>query len=410
MSEKEVSRLIILGAGASVDCGFYPTGTQLMKIAKEIIDFDRGADKSDLKFLRKMIESHPTSIDAYIAGISNTGEQYRIKSLIASTIITSTILSSTRQEIFDKNWYFSVWQLIEENLRKFETGDDKIAALKKLTHIRIITFNYDVSLEIFLWQRVKANFAEYKKAKESFEIITTEMIHHVYGQIATWEEIIAISDGGLVETLGSIFLAYRESLASIPENSMRNISDLLVSVSEMKSKFLCAIYNIMVSNLDGNFVNRINVIADKDRIGVSKELTEIVSEDVNWDMVYILGYGFDSINNQRINLKKINWQKGCFVTNYGGNKKIERVIYEELGREIFYPEYLVDHANKTSADHPDYVNPNKDLEYRIPLISSSEATVKKALDDEFSLIEKIDKPLTIRTDRNLWLALKNRNL
>ncbi len=357
-----------------------------------------------------MIESHPTSIDAYIAGISNTGERYRIKSLIASTIITSTILSSTRQEIFDKNWYFSVWQLIEENLRKFETGDDKIAALKKLTHIRIITFNYDVSLEIFLWQRVKANFAEYEKAKESFKIIATEMIHHVYGQITTWEEIIAISEGGLVETLGSIFLEYRESLASIPENSMRNISDLLVSVSQMKSKFLCAIYNIMVSNLGGNFVNRINVIADKDRIGVSKELTEIVREDVNWDMVYILGYGFDSINNQRINLKKINWQKGCFVTNYDGNKKIERVIYEELGREIFYLEYLVDHANKTSADHPDYVNPNKDLEYRIPLISSSDATVKKALDDEFSLIEKIDKPLTIRTDRNLWLALKNRNL
>ena len=117
MSEDKLTRLIILGAGASVDCGLYPTGVQFVEIAEKILPMFRNALAADLKhclsktclknyfylsnedghpietWLKKILQARPLSIDAYISSLSNKDEQEFLRSLILSIIINCTSYS-----------------------------------------------------------------------------------------------------------------------------------------------------------------------------------------------------------------------------------------------------------------------------------------------------------------------------
>ena len=128
-----------------------------------------------------------------------------------------------------------------------------------------------------------------------------------------------------------------------------------------------------------------------ERSEIKKGITKLFNDE-SLENIYILGYGFDPANNKLINLRNIKWRKGCFVTNFEGNKRSERIIYNELSR-------LVRENIFGSAVGRDYKR-----EFRIPLISKE--SVKGAL-GAFSLLEELEVPdMVIRTDLTPYVAMQ----
>ena len=121
----------------------------------------------------------------------------------------------------------------------------------------------------------------------------------------------------------------------------------------------------------------------------------------NWDVIYILGYGFDETNNEALGLKNIKYQKGCFVTNYASdeskiNQRLERLILDELLSRNYGRV-----GNPIIRKVGDPLGAKK---YFVPLISHK--SVSHALKEEFSLLENPDSPLIIETNLTPYLELK----
>lgn len=206
MSNQEQNRLIILGAGASVECGFYPTGAQLIELAKKVgkilenekvlqefygdsqYEMHKASFNYSKNFLNNLVRTNHSSIDTHIALIDNENEQKFLKSFLFSAILASTAYSDFIDN-FDNNWYPELSKLIFPVLSSEDNDESKIEAIReKLKFIQIITFNYDVSLEIYLLERSKQYFRNVQKCFEAFDLIC-EKIFHVYGQILNKEEI-----------------------------------------------------------------------------------------------------------------------------------------------------------------------------------------------------------------------------
>ncbi|MBU6140815.1 MAG: hypothetical protein KGP29_04585 [Proteobacteria bacterium] len=416
MSKDELSRLIILGAGASVDCGMYPTGSQFVEIAERIISgnitsyFAKSVLSTSLEWqinrewfiatLSKLIEARPSSIDSYISSISDERERGLLKSLIVAIIIASTAYSRVNSQRFKDNWYFSIWQLIEKNLRACD-DDKKIERLKLICgRIKIITFNYDVSLEMYLLQRLKQNFSSknLNLLPEAFKVIVDEMITHVYGRVAGHEEIFKDSGGFFDEVRLSEkqFSSDREvmSLGKLMKENEGFVGVFGWRVGEegeeykdVYSAFLSTILVVMLSIKD-DLINAIDVVGHE-REAAKKEINNLVSQ--GWDLLYILGYGFDEANNQILHLKDLNWKGGCFVTNYAVsemnvNQRLERVILDDL-------------LSRTHDSESIEIK-----SFKIPLISHK--TVSEALKIDFGLLEKPKVPIKIRTSLTPYLELK----
>ncbi len=399
-------RLIILGAGASVDCGLYPTGVQFVEIAEKILSARErvpnnqpGERSRHYQYvlsserirpaLKKLISANPSSIDAYISGINSPEEKLILKALIVSILRVCTTYSEAFSDRFKNNWYFSIWQLIELELRNCSTDADKIKKLESAI-FRIVTFNYDISLELFLWRRIQDNFRGKTKKKQALKIIAEKIITHVYGRIGDWREVVNGGDYSKCKNLEFKDFSKTEAryfdmttiLSKDPDMLTSRVSCLVEEILEQIEK----------KKNERQFViellNDICVIGHE-RSEIKKVITDLF-HNKPWDTIYILGYGFDPANNKLINLRNIKWRKGCFVTNFKGNKRSERIIYNELSRPM--------------RDDPNAKDGNGKREFRIPLISKR--SVKGAL-GAFSLLEELEVPdMVIRTDLTPYVAMQ----
>ncbi len=440
MSEnKELSRLVILGAGASVECGVYPTGAQFLEIAEKILPMFRGAfnhkdaslkhclaetrlkdcnhlsnqDQHPIEnWLQKIIQARPSSIDSYISSISNQNEQEFLKSLILSIILNCTCYSEAYPEYFEQNWYFSVWQLISSKIADCKNDDEKLARLNEDSFVKsfkIMTFNYDVSLEFYLWQRIKDNFKSENldKAKDFFKKLVNHCIEHIYGQILNPPEIIENIQDLMMQHFERIKGDFRPKNITLPR-VYKNISEILshqdkheiennllaqysakIDIAKYPSKARLELRNLFYSSVlemscyffsdkRSEFRKRIEVII----VGKGKKISSITQS--NWDVVYILGYGFDQTNNEILGLKEIKYKKGCFVTNYASdedkiNQRLERLIYDLLSR---FQDGLK------------------------PRISHKSVSSALSLKEDFSLFENLTSPLEIQTNLTPYLELK----
>jgi hypothetical protein len=403
-------RLIILGAGASVDCGLYPTGVQFVEIAEKILSAKElvannqpGGEKfhqhvlssKRIRFaLEKLISANPSSIDAYISGINSLKEKLILKALIVSILRVCTTYSEAFSDRFKNNWYFSIWQLIELELRNCSTDAEKIKKLENAI-FRIVTFNYDISLELFLWKRIQDNFRGKEEKEQALVIIAEKIITHVYGRIGHWREVVNGGDYSKCENL--IFNNFSETeakafdmttvLSKHPEILTARVLSLVEKILEQtdveeKNKNESQVVTELLSDI---------CVIGHERSEIKKGITKLFNDE-SLENIYILGYGFDPANNKLINLRNIKWRKGCFVTNFEGNKRSERIIYNELSR-------LVRENIFGSAVGKDYKR-----EFRIPLISKE--SVKGAL-GAFSLLEELEVPdMVIRTDLTPYVAMQ----
>ncbi len=303
--------VLILGAGASWHYG-YPTGEELpKKILKEsnkIIEIINRNDNTfknlslhslDKKNLETLIQkiNHDNTVNIDSLLTLNKSLEKEAKFLIALTLLKyedeSQMILEDENNKNRGNWYK---YLIHSITSTCKTKEDLV---KSLENLKIITFNYDMSLEYFLWSRLKNTelFEDYK------DLFSDLKIHHVYGQLYN-HDLLSNSEHtyGKYKNLDYSNLSYLESLIKLANNSKLEI------IGENKSQ--------------NNVPNYKEFYAEVKKI-------------------YFLGYGFDENNNALIGLNddSIPKETDLFFTNYNNLQKINDLIKELFPKWYNQPDW-----------------------------------------------------------------------
>ncbi len=180
--------LLILGAGASVNFGF-PLGLALLW---KIIDFlnentkefyalcHKGFDETYIKKFRKALSCEDTSIDSFL--------EYNKEFLVIGKVsialallpceITENLFVNAKDR--ERNWYQLLFGRLSRDCPFDKFQDNKL---------RIITFNYDRSLEQFLYERIQSKYNSESEADCIAKVKSIPIIH-VHGRLGClpWQE------------------------------------------------------------------------------------------------------------------------------------------------------------------------------------------------------------------------------
>ncbi len=289
--------VFILGAGASRPYG-YPTGAELRRIicsnfttklnklltGDNIIDNDNLSPEvyESIKFARAFRDSDIKSIDRFLA---INPEFSDIGKMAIAMLILDAEKTDISQDDLEGNWYFHLYNKMIET---FTTGQ----AFKSFGENKVIfiTFNYDRSLEYYLFSRLKSLYYKISDS-EIIEQINKIPIYHVYGQV----DVLPWQGGS--KTYGSRY-SYHE----------------------------------------------FNIIKDRIRIIFERTGTEI--ENIRTaigqaELICFLGFGYDKTNMKVIGLpESINAQTNIFGTALEATKKEKGdiITYLTSTKEIQYPD------------------------------------------------------------------------
>lgn len=273
----EEPTVLILGAGAS--CNYhYPTGEQLIEKIRGSITPNKLSSKnhtSDYQLWHDLTLYNPLSIDFFLH--KHPKHQERGKFHIAKQIILCEQLTAEGSLSInigtDKkggDWHRYLWTALLD-------GCDVPEDIHK-NKLSIITFNYDMSLEFFLYKKIhRLDFLK----DEGVKFFNTLNIHHVYGSIYKKNEI-------------NYYGLYREKDAHDTEEAALRYAKNIQVIGEERMK---------------------------EEVSFSNWLDEAKK-------IFILGFGFDLQNLQFLNLKKYTRKPEVFThyTNLGNSKKIEKRI------------------------------------------------------------------------------------
>lgn len=188
----EQNTVFIVGAGGSFPYGF-PTGKELRwQICKsftaefdEIYGYDFDADNAKRQEIIKLAESFTKvfynsstpSIDLFLSRnpkFSSIG-----KKAIAWHILLSEAASVFHEDTeFSQDWYTHLYQRMSEGL----TTPDSFTDFSK-NKVTFITFNYDRSLEHYLYDSFINSFTSLDLKEHKTKSIFPFEFHHVYGKI-----------------------------------------------------------------------------------------------------------------------------------------------------------------------------------------------------------------------------------
>jgi hypothetical protein len=259
---------LILGAGASAPV--YPTGAELrdriisgagakpyeryFQNAQE--GHNAGFEEARYAQLKARLQrSHITSVDAFLAEPENAK-----LAEVGHIAIAAALLPCEARDKFP-DWYPALFNAI-----RFRGVDERTEKL------RVITFNYDLSLEFFLFHAFQNAYGlTAEQAREVFNA-SVEIIH-VYGELG---ELRELSDSNKARDYG----ADLDMLGPIINASAR--IKLIGRHDETKDAFVKAFDAIR-----------------------------------NASFVAILGYGFDALNNQNLRLQEAVANKHPFATGFG---------------------------------------------------------------------------------------------
>ncbi len=196
--------VFILGAGASVPYG-YQTGAGLRKsICKESVgsthfenlirdgsisldEFDeevwknKGKDFTDIFF-----KSDTRSIDLFLNRNPKFADIGKISIIhrILEDEKSSAFNEDMRDNFKTQNWYSYLFDRMTSEL----TGPDEYEKFRE-NRVSFITFNYDRSLEYYLYDSLQNSFYESSKDPTKYRNLINQLrrtpIHHVYGCIAS---------------------------------------------------------------------------------------------------------------------------------------------------------------------------------------------------------------------------------
>ena len=184
----QVKTTLVLGAGAS--CAYdYPLGHGLIDKMVEVgAKWNRDANGNGNAALNgerlvKLLRFYdPVSIDSFLYShddrVLSTWAKYAIGEVLHSCADSQKFLRGVGTE----NWYRLLWNAIVSGKRATEL-------LHHPLNLKIVTFNYDASLEAFLYSRVTAQDSIFKTdgEKDLFLAKLSECIHHVYGCVMSYQ-------------------------------------------------------------------------------------------------------------------------------------------------------------------------------------------------------------------------------
>lgn len=302
------SYVIILGAGASMPYKF-PSGESLYHIVKEevenyvkeyfnnprVIKYDSQELLNDAESFSSALKSaEGVSIDKFV-NLNRKFEKIG-KRAIATAIIKSENIANLpieNRNVSD-NWYSYIFKKMIEGLN---TADELLEIYKN--RISFITFNYDRSLENYLFQNLNGLLKNSGKSQEEIIECTKKIdIAHVYGQIGllSWQ-----AD----EEQKNLVLEYGKPSGSAFENADR-ISPMIEIMYEERQKSQ-------------------EIAAIQEKVACSKH-------------IIFLGFGFDSDNIRILGLPS------------DSSKKITGTAYQNTINEILSLENRL-HRHKVVLGH-----------------------------------------------------------
>lgn len=271
MIEKKTT--LILGAGASMHLG-YPSGLELVK---HIIDMTLMAGSkgrhfrgnlSNLGVKDSFIKDFGTSLRR--SGRNSIDEflQYRNeykeigKLAIAASLLRYENIDSLFVDSEEGNWYRYLYSLLNSSFEEFDKNQ-----------ISIITFNYDRSLEFFLFLALINSYG--KSEPEVASKLNNIKIIHIHGQLGE--------------------LPWVNSAQGIPYsvNSSYDTDELVKRAKNIK------------------------IIHDKD-VDSDPQLKEAHEEIKSSEKVLFLGFGYDPINMTRLGFNKTSSIANLESTVIGG--------------------------------------------------------------------------------------------
>ena len=249
----KTNTLFILGAGASSPFGYF-TSVQLrnaicnrelqhtvVEALTPAYDDPGWYSRSYDKFVDEFSKSSLYSIDFFL---EHRTEFMRIgKMAIAAHLIQFE--NEERLRDSDGNWYMYLYDRLKSSFDDFDNNA-----------ISFITFNYDRSLEQFLFEAIRARFD--KSSDECGKKLKNIPIVHLYGQ------------------LDSLIWQDRNGMPYVPEDGL-------------------------IHRIKGATKN-IKLISDERDINKSLEFQKAYKLIENAQKIYFLGFGFDETNLERLNI------------------------------------------------------------------------------------------------------------
>ncbi|MCH7827247.1 MAG: hypothetical protein IIC75_04620 [Bacteroidetes bacterium] len=274
--------VLILGAGASKPYGF-PTGLELRKdiifnllpLLRENIDKIKiGSDFDRNPFIIKIKEligtfqkSSTSSIDLFL---TRDKDFYHLgKQIITILLANYEIKSKFREEIENSeyDWYFNFYEALTKDI----INSDEISKFAK-NKVSVITFNYDRSLEHFLYESLVNSFRS--KEGEIEDLMRKFKIIHVYGKLALlpWE----FPNGGV--EYGSVnlmydFEVYSKNLQIIYDERETKTEEIVELISKAKKIFFLG-FGYAEENLTAIGFDQTILNLDQRIYGTAYKLTE----------------------------------------------------------------------------------------------------------------------------------------
>jgi len=283
--------VLILGAGASAPYGF-PTGKKLVEdvlkfnasgshiwslslseIKKELNIYD-GPDLKDFKNSLKL--SGRNSVDAFL----ESRPEFLIvgKALIAYFIFIYEF--DSKEQIFNTN-DDNLYRYLVEFLYKYAKNYTEF----KKNKLSILTFNYDRSLEYFLYNAIRNNYSS--KSDPIGSPLESIPIVHLHGSLGSLNDV-----------------DFGSEKMSINMNEMVNPKDK----KNIKDNIKKAVENIIVIHENENI----------DKYPQFEKARKLIDEA---QRIYFLGFGYDPINMKRLGLQKLITHKLYFGSAYGLTEK-----------------------------------------------------------------------------------------
>lgn len=273
-----MSRLLILGAGANVPYGF-PTGERLREniiYGQEFSEFFTSRTPSSQKKIQALIKSykeykvifsksHINSIDSHL--FRNPSFLEIGKYCIAGSLLNHEEMSDLEHPEHPKqDWMKYLWNLLTDGLSSYEDFS------KKWAHLKIITFNYDRSLEKYFLESIWNTFREeVPLTTRNVNQIPFEILH-VYGSLGPLD-----LSNGEIDNYGRKTEGF----------------DIVQAVQEIR------------------------IMREERERG--DDITNLVK---NSKKLFFLGFGFDELNLEKLGLRSTSSFEGkeVFISSYGRDK------------------------------------------------------------------------------------------
>jgi len=318
MIEKNIT--FVLGAGASMDYGF-PSGKGLYNRIIEILEKSTSPEYEILKnviqeinlireFHRKFTLVGNYSIDEFLR--YNPDLRRIGKALICIALIpfeSNRLLFDYKK---DNSWYFYLFEKMKTIKENF--GKNKIS---------FVTFNYDRSLETFLYLSLinSYNISEIEAATllKNFEFI------HIHGKL-----------GNPIYLNDEIIEYYNENPCSMfPENNITYDGDPRDGVLNNDTDKIyfrdyyptVTRFNVMES------IKYIKIIHDEENSQEIKRAKELI--DIS-DVTCFLGFGFHDINLKRLDIESRKCPKFC-GTLLGFSNLEKKFLYKRVKDKFYDP-------------------------------------------------------------------------